>query len=107
MIRFFRKLFGRKAPAKSEPVRISKDGYECAYLKSLNTPDAEAEVHFRVKDTMFLKLNTKVRVAYGYDSIIGEITAIFRSGFEVRSWSYDGSEFYENFRYSSLLGVLK
>ena len=107
MIGFFRKLFGRKAPAKAVPVRISKDGYECAYLRSLNTPEAEAEVHFRAKNTMFIKLGMMVRVAYGYDTIVGEVAAIFRNGIEIKSWSHDGDEFYETFRYDALRGVLK
>ena len=106
MINLFRKHIGRKND-ESACVQVNKnDGYEVIYLKHLNTPKAEGELHQRNKNTMFLHLGSRVKVKYGQSSIDGEITALFRSGFEVKSWDWNGGTFFDNFPYKSLMAIL-
>ena len=109
MFNVIKRLFVRqkqKEAQTTELIQTNKDdGYECAYLRNQGTSDVECEVHFRHKPTVFLRLGKTAHVAYGYNTIDGKVTAIFHTGFEIKSESWDGTPFWAWFPYRNLLAA--
>ena len=108
MFNFIKRIFRccTEVQPDVELIQTNKDdGYECAYLRHSGTSSVECEVHFRTKPTMTLRLGTVAHVVYGHGTIDGVVTAVFHTGFEIKSESYDGTPFWEWFPYRNLLSV--